>query len=80
MRVNIRPLKNEKKIIEIIRVIYKVGLLYVNVNPQFCDGRSRTNIFNNDEINLTLAFANTSGIFTQLASFESCLLTKVQIE
>lgn len=77
MRVNIRPLKNEQ-IIEIITVIYKV--LYVNVNPQFCDGRSGTNIFNNDEINLTLAFANTSGIFTQLASFESCLLTKVQIE
>lgn len=77
MRVNIRPLKNEQ-IIEIIIVIYKV--LYVNVNPQFCDGHSRTNIFNNDEINLTLAFANTSGIFTQLASFESCLLTKVQIE
>lgn len=77
MRVNIRPLKDEQTI-ETITVIYKI--LYVNVNPKFCDEHSRTNIFNNDEINLTLAFANTSGIFTQLASFEPCLLTKVQIE
>lgn len=73
MRVNIRPLKN-KQIIEIITVIYKVQ--YVNVNSQ----QNEYTVFNNDEINLTLAFANTSGIFTQLASFESCLLTKVQIE